>query len=178
MEIWKDILETNCRYQISNTGKVRSKEMVLDCGLGRTHSRKGRVLVPRKNNRGYFRVSLDGKNVFIHRLVAKYFVANPNDYPVVNHKDEDKTNNNADNLEWCTYEYNTHYGSCLKRVADSSNSHAVIQIMPDGEERHWKSLREVNRVLGYDRGAIKQCCDSKKQTAYNCRWKYVDRIAL
>lgn len=69
-----------------------------------------------KDNRGYLVVTLQGEKKQVHRLVAETFIPNPDNLPVVNHKDEDKTNPFVDNLEWCTYEYNRNYGTCVERM--------------------------------------------------------------
>lgn len=55
---------------------------------------------------GYYTVSINGNNEYVHRLVAKAFIDNPNNLNEINHKDEDKSNNRVDNLEWCTKSYN------------------------------------------------------------------------
>lgn len=113
-EIWKDIvIEKNGviydytgLYQVSNMGGVRSLNYNKS-GIIKTLS-----LTQRK---GYNIVSLSKngeKTIFtVHRLVATMFIPNPYNYPVVNHKDENKANNMVDNLEWCTVQYNTQYSS-------------------------------------------------------------------
>ena len=97
-EIWKDIKEYEGLYQISNLGNLISIK----------HNRIKSIVV-RKNQR-YLRVNLwkNGKykTFSIHRLVAESFLPNPNNFPVVNHKDGNKLNNKADNLEWCTQSHN------------------------------------------------------------------------
>lgn len=59
------------------------------------------------------------KNVYIHRLVAEAFIPNPNNYPIINHKDENKQNNNVENLEWCSYLYNNTYGNRIKKARET-----------------------------------------------------------
>ena len=89
-------------YEVSNLGNVRNVKT-------------GRILKSFDNKRGYLtiRLSKNGKSskFYIHRLVAEAFISNPNNYPVINHKDEIKTNNSIDNLEWCTQKYNINYGT-------------------------------------------------------------------
>lgn len=83
----------------------------------------GKPLKPVKNDKGYMRVGLyKNKRVFkffIHRLVAIHFINNPQNLPYINHKDENKSNNSVDNLEWCTAKYNSNYGTRLIRMAQS-----------------------------------------------------------
>lgn len=105
MEVWKDIEGYEGHYQISNLGDVKS--------LGFRNQKIEKILTQRTNNQGYRVVGLNKKGktklVLVHRLVALAFIDNPNNCPIVNHKDENPLNNNADNLEWCTYSYNRTY---------------------------------------------------------------------
>ena len=98
METWKAI-KGYPNYEVSNLGNVRNK--------------KGNVLKPEETERGYLRVNLFNngkvKHHKIHRLVASTFIPNENNFPQINHKDENKKNNKVDNLEWCTNWYNSHY---------------------------------------------------------------------
>ena len=102
-EMWKDFYN----YQVSNYGQVRN-------------SKTGRLLKLQLNEKGYLRVALriDGKTKWyrVSRLVASLFIPNPDNLPEVNHKDENKLNNRADNLEWCNRIYNVHYGTGLERI--------------------------------------------------------------
>ena len=103
-EIWKDIKGYEGLYQVSNLGRVKSLERVVDYGHMKC-VRKGRI-VKQFNTKDYNNVKLhkDGiRTIYLaHRLVATAFIPNPDNLPVVNHKDGDKTNNCVDNLEWCT----------------------------------------------------------------------------
>lgn len=108
-EIFKAIGHDN-RYSISNYGSVKN-------------NKTGRILRLSKNQCGYQTVVLlhngKPKGYCVHRLVANAFIPNPNNYPVVNHKDEDKTNNRVDNLEWCTQKYNVNYGNSINKMVES-----------------------------------------------------------
>ncbi len=100
---------------------------VSDCGNVKTveHNRCKEYIKKQQTDKyGYSRVMLYGakpykKFVSVHRLVATAFIPNPNNYPQVNHKDEDKKNNNTANLEWCTCEYNNNYGTRNRRLSKS-----------------------------------------------------------
>lgn len=114
IEEWKDIKGYENKYQISNLGRVKA----LD------YRRTGKEqIISIKNNKGYSEVALwkDSKRkmFMVHRLVAQAFIPNPNNLPQVNHKDENKTNNIVENLEWCTQSYNNSYGTRLERVSSS-----------------------------------------------------------
>lgn len=116
MEIYKNINGFEGLYQVSNKGNVKS--LVNNKGVARE-----KVLKPVIGN-GYKRVRLfkdkTSKLYAVHRLVANAFLPNPHNYPCVNHKDECRTNNNVENLEWCTYKYNSNYGTCIERSSKKS----------------------------------------------------------
>lgn len=175
-EIWKDITGYEGLYQVSDQGRVKSLER-KDC-LGRIV--KERILKSTPTNNGYLLVALcDGgkpKTLTVHRLVCQAFHKNPEDKPEVNHIDEDKTNNNAVNLEWCTREENINHGSRNER-AGKSGSKPVAQYSLDGELiKIWPSLTEVERQTGFCNSAISEAANGKRKQAYNFVWKYVKEV--
>ena len=109
MEIWKKIEEYEGLYEVSNLGRVRDL--------------KGHIKPMYKNNKGYCLLSLHYKgkthHPTIHRLVAKAFIDNPNNFPQINHIDCNKENNKVDNLEWCNQRYN--YDEGMKTFLYSKN---------------------------------------------------------
>lgn len=174
MEQWKDIKGFEGLYQVSNEGRVKS--------LGNDKSRKEKILKGRNNGKGYLVVCLwkDGKRVWklIHRLVAETFLPNPNNYKEVNHKDECKTNNSVDNLEWCDRSYNINYGTRNQKVAekqinDPTKSKRVDQIdAVTGEViRQWTSARECGRN-GFDQGTVSACARGLYKQYKGYIWKY------
>ncbi len=114
-EKWSIIKELP-NYEISNYGKVRNINTK-------------RILSNTKTTNGYYKVTIDRKNYLIHRLVAKAFVQNnnPKIFICVNHKDENKLNNVYINLEWCTKQYNSTYGSVLNKISDANTACSIIK---------------------------------------------------
>ena len=111
-------------YEVDQFGRVYSLDRIITVkDNGRVYDKpiKGRRLRQTAHSQGYKAVALtkDGNTtmVYVHRLVAEAFIPNPDNLPMVNHKDEDKTNNFVDNLEWCTNEYNINYGTAIKRAS-------------------------------------------------------------
>jgi hypothetical protein len=109
-------------YEVDQFGRVYSVDRVISVNdNGRQYEKplKAKQMKQSMHTKGYKTVALtkDGKTktCYVHRLVAEAFVDNPCSLPFINHKDEDKTNNFADNLEWCTNEYNINYGTARRR---------------------------------------------------------------
>lgn len=154
-KIYKPIEGYEDLYEVSDEGNVRNKTT-------------GRLLKPGRTNRGYLFVNLckDGISKFktIHRLVALAFLPNPNNYQQINHKDKNRSNNNVDNLEWCTNQYNVDY----------SISKPVNQYALDGRLLNtYKSTSEAERQTGVPHQNICYCCLGKRLSAGGFIWKFV-----
>ena len=182
-EIWKDIEGYEGLYQVSNLGRVRS----LDRFIIRPHPKdnhlceykiKGRILVQLPLTSGYLFVHLYKDKCAVqhtvHRLVAKAFISGHFDGAHVNHKDENKHNNRADNLEWVTRRENSMYGTCQDRLHKNQRK-AVVQLTIDGKFiREWPSVWSVNYELGLDPGSIICVCKGTRgrKTCGGFCWKY------
>lgn len=176
-EIWRDIPGYEGMYQASSMGNIRSVDRVLIVS-GRTIKRRGKVLQQQvRKRRGVCQVFLGkSKNCTVHRLVALTFIPNPNNLPQVNHKDENPTNNQVSNLEWCDNYYNCMYGTRNQRIGNivkSKHTKAVVQCDMNGNQiKVWESAREVERQTGYHNTAISAVCLGKKKTAYGYKWVF------
>lgn len=164
METWKDVIGYDEYYQVSNLGNVRNKKT-------------GQNLKPILKRTGYLTVDLAYKGVktaLIHRLVAEAFIPNPLDLPQVNLKDEVKTNNTSDNLEWCTSQYNVNYGygSLVKNTG-------VLQFDADGKcIRVWSSMKEAAEALGIKYQGISRVCRRERKTCGGYIWRYLPEFEV
>lgn len=169
-EIWKLIGYEG--YEVSNLGRVKSYKY---------DKINGKIMKPYKNTKGYLQIDLqlDGRkrenrvHLSVHRLVAIAFIPNPDNLPQVNHKDEDKTNNCVDNLEWCTNDYNAHYGTHIERVAEKIRV-PIYSVDKQGNIEHFPGVREADRIVsGKEYGIsapISMCLNGKRKTAYGRQW--------
>ena len=182
-EVWIDIAGYEGLYQVSNLGRIQSLPRVNLC-VNRKYVRKGKVLKGMSDKDGYLYVLLSKEGVqrkfLIHRLVAKHFIPNPQNFPQVNHRNEVVDDNRLENLEWCDCVYNIRYGTGLKRRAKlQTNKHgakAVLQFTLDGEfVREFPSTMEIVRVYGFRQSHINECCLGKAKSSYGYVWKYKDK---
>ena len=100
-EIWR-VIPDHETYEVSNLGRVKKGDKIKKLSYDAF---------------GYHVTGIDHKMMKVHRLVAIAFIPNPDNLPLVNHKDECKTNNHIDNLEWCTISYNDNYGTRNQRMS-------------------------------------------------------------
>lgn len=181
-EIWKSISGYEGLYEVSNLGRVRSIDRIVN---GRNGIVRGNILSFSDNGTGYKTVCLCKDNIkstkYIHRLVANEFVDNPNNLPDVNHKNERRDDNTASNLEWCTKEYNQNYNNCpLKRRL------ALISIRGKGVCSYDEKGNKVKEYLciadvqndGYGRRNVVLCCQKKRRTCGGLFWSFLGETPI
>jgi len=172
---WK-VLKNNSYYSVSDNGVVKRNAYTRVDNIGRTTQVKEKILKQHLDKDGYYRVYIitgEDKSMFksVHRLVAETFIDNPEKLPCVNHKNEVKTDNNVDNLEWCTVAYNNSYGTRLKRVSKTSGR--KIEGYNDEIKLLFNSANEAGKILQASSGNISQCANGKLNTAYGLKWRWV-----
>ena len=159
-EIWKDIKEYEGLYQISNLGNVRSIK------------NKIHLLKTIDDGKGYEKVRLCKKGIIksfrVHRLVAQAFIDNPNNYSEINHKDNNRSNNSVNNLEWCDREYNIQYSVKQNRM----NCKSVVAIK-NSKVFVYNSIKEASEKTGVYRSNIGECCNGIRQTAGGYKWAFL-----
>lgn len=185
-EIWADIPNYEGKYQVSSLGQVKSLNY-------RGNTGKEQILKVLERGNGYFYVDLYDENgkphhKNIHNLVADAFLDNPLNLPCVNHKDENKANCRLDNLERCTYKYNSNYGTAISRTREKLINNynnfaaiekckrAVVQYSLDMVKiKEYSSTKEAGDAMGAINGSnIVACCKGKRKYAYGFVWRYKD----
>lgn len=131
MEEWKSIPGYEGLYEVSSYGRVKSLEISYIKRNGIRDHKPEIILTPKNNGTGYFTVCLyknkTHKYYLIHRLVALTFLPNPDNLPIINHKDEDKSNNCVENLEWCSHRYNSNYNGVLKKRSQRMKENGIYE---------------------------------------------------
>ena len=176
---YRDIEGYEGHYMVDTKGNVFSLK-------------RKKIMTPCKSNNGYMQVHLSIGGVMkshkIHRLVAKTFIPNPYNLPQVNHKDEDKTNNCVENLEWCTQSYNMNYNDGQKRRASSRDYEEISKKRSEVQSKEVTQYDFDGRIVaiwrnayvaeehGYNRTMINQCCLGNKKSHKGYVWKYTNNI--
>ncbi len=170
-EIWKDIEGYEGLYQVSNTGKVRSfirkTELQAPWHLIKPHVARGYAFIAL-----YTKEVKRSKNFLLHRIVAKAFIPNPNNYPEINHKDENKLNNAVDNLEWCTRSYNMCYGTARFRQGISSSTPVEQLTVENISIARYCSIPIAAKINRIDESSIHKCCNNLRESVGGYRWRY------
>lgn len=174
-EIWKDVKGYEGLYQVSNLGRVRS---LIKCNA---HPNIPRIMKLHTNKKGYAKCHFFNKLVSVHRLVEEAFINNSDNKPQVNHKDGNKQNNRADNLEWATNSENqlhananglnenrkkTHLQKVCKRVSQFDSDMNCVG--------SYESTSQAARITGINQSAISGCCRNLYgyKTAGGYKWAF------
>lgn len=181
-EEWRDVEGYEKLYQISNYGRVKSlsKQFLVSNQYGKNkgyRTTKCKILKPQLDKYGYLRVTLCNnkhKLLQVHRLVGLVFIPNVQFLPLINHKDENKTNNHVDNLEWCTHKYNSNYGTSIERMAKSQSIKVNQYDLNGNFIKQWVGINEVGRILNINHANIISVCQGKRNMAGGFIWRYVD----
>lgn len=163
MEIWKDIKGYEGLYQVSTYGRVKNKKLIM---------------AQKTNKDGYLtiRLSKNGtkKDYIVHRLVAQAFIENKDNLPQINHKDENKLNNNVDNLEWCTCSYNINYGNRNKKMAEKISQKVAKYDTKGNLIKIYDSMTKAQNENKIWHSRIGLCCRGKSKTAGGFKWQYAN----
>lgn len=181
-EIWRDIQGYEGLYQVSNLGNVKS--------LNYRHRREEHLLKQSINKHGYCFVMLhlNGmvKNVLVHRAVAIAFIENKCNLPLINHKDENRLNNQVENLEWCDQKYNLNYSlsrrkpnkkkrRCNITYTPKKYKEKVFQKNMNGEIVHeYSTVSEAARNNKMSLKSLIACCKGERKTAYGYKWEFAN----
>lgn len=171
MAQWKDIAGYEGLYLVSTEGEIYSLPKMKK-GNKKDYFQSGMVLKPTKRGRNGVQYELvklckNGvqKTVSVHRIVAEAFVENPNNDNVVNHIDRNCLNNKADNLEWCSQQYNNEY----------SHNKRICQFLINGEKiAEFKSTHFASTLTGINERSISNAACGWSKTAGGYIWKYLD----
>ena len=166
---WDDVKGFEGLYKVSDSGVVITNY--------NRNGKHGCELKPYTDKDGYLAVKLykDGKSINkrINRLVAECFVANPDEKPLVNHKDFDRKNNRAENLEWCTQAENIRYSAKSGRFK-GYGQRPVRCIMQNGECKVFESMSDAANSLHIPVANIYKCCNGERKTAGGNRFEYFE----
>lgn len=173
-------------YSVNRYGDVRSESRILYYRDGRTRKLRSRIMSQHNGTNGYKQVYLsrDGKNHMrmVHRLVALAFLPNPEGLPEVNHKDERKTNNAVENLEWCTTKYNANYGTSIRRRIRTrrDKGQRVLQFTKTGDFiTEYASIADACEAVNGNAAFISRCLYKKPRcpSAYGFVWRFKGEVA-
>lgn len=174
-EVWKPVVGYEGYYEVSNLGRIKSVERTVIMKNGVLRPIHERIMRPSAQKTGYLNITLSKcgelqRHVRVHRLVAEAFIPNPNNLPEVNHKDENKQNNRADNLEWCDRRYNNIYGTAKLRAMITQGK-PVLQLKDGKIINGWPSAGMAAAFTDATQGGISSCCRGEMKTSGGYEWK-------
>ena len=165
-------------YEVSNLGNIRSLSREVNCKYGKRITREKNICKNYNPKTGYYMVCLSKdrikKTFLLHRLIATAFIDNAMNLPQVNHKNEIKTDNRAENLEWCDSIYNNNYGTKKERISQKnkiSKCKPVMQIKDGVVINIFPSTISAKHIA--DPGHIGSCCNGQRKSAGGYEWAFV-----
>ena len=198
-EEWRDVVGFEGYYVVSNLGRIATLSHTViytsiydGVEVKKTFNAKQCLRKLRRGKHGYMECTLrDSKRIKlmkVHRIVAEAFIPNSQNLPSVNHKDEDKTNNKVENLEWCTCLYNDNYGTRNKKLKKSvSNAHKnglydnayrtrrkpIIGIsLLDNTTIFFEKLSDLAKQ-GFERHLVSKCCRNLRRDYKGYKWMFL-----
>lgn len=180
MEKWMPIKDYEDSYEVSNLGRVRSKDRYTPTWNGQVF-KKGVIKTMQEDKDGYYKIWLSKnskkKPYFVHRLVAESFLLNDSELPIVNHIDGNKKNNVPNNLEWCTRSHNDKHAFKLglRKVICGGTSKRVLRMSPkNGSVKIYESMSAAARDNGISVQNISYCANGLQPKANGFYWVFID----
>lgn len=180
-EKWRPVLDYECLYEVSNFGRIKSKDRLICNCKSESYIRKGKILKPWVNSAsGYLMIGLHKnkkrKLFYMHRIVAQVFIKNLGNKGEINHIDGNKTNNNVENLEWVTRSENQLHAiqtGLANKPPHNNTTKKIEQLDVAGNVVHlWNSCKEIYQTLGIPKTCIYECCANKIETSHGYKWRY------
>lgn len=192
-EVWLPIVGYEGYYEVSSHGRFRSLDRTVLFRTTGSKFEKGRIKTPSVNNKGYYIIGLwkdrKRKTFNCHRILAETFIANAENLPAVNHKDLNKLNNALDNLEWCTYQYNTQHAAAAGKMVGGKNnlgkvnercvfSKPIVQLSSDERTiiAFYPCAQEAGRQ-GYCGSSIRKCLRKERPHHKGYMWYYLSDVS-
>ncbi len=156
-------------YMVSDTGKIISCERFGSDG--RFISEKEIFGGHYPNGYQFVCLRKDGinRNILVHRLVAQAFISNPNNLPVVNHIDRDKTNNRVSNLEWCTQRYNLKHAINIGLIENQCKIRRKVTVKQGEHIILFDTMKDCATYFGFQKGWVQN-----QIRKHGCKFNYED----
>lgn len=160
---WYDVPNYEGIYKINKNGQVKKV----------SNNKLMSLCTDRNGYKFYHLTSSSGKRrtELQHRLIAKVFLPNPDNFPMINHKDEKPSNNNIDNLEWCTHTYNMNYGGKIAKTIEKNSKKVYCYFIDGSLDKIYKSTQETSKD-GYEPKHVSDCALGKRKTHKKRIWSY------
>lgn len=198
-EIWKDVVGYEGFYLVSNIGRIATLSHNVEyvsvydgIEIKKTFGAKQCLRKLHRGKHGYIECTLrDSKRVKlmkVHRIVAQAFIPNPNNLPEVNHKNEDKTDNRSENLEWCTQKYNANYGTRNNRLKSSISCAHKRGAYQNANQKSRKAIIGISLIdnttiifeksadlheCGFERHLVSKCCRGLRKDHKGYKWMFL-----